>query len=248
MAHPKCPIGARELQRRERRLRTHVGQQIAELRTEAGVSQAALASAARVDPAHLSRIEHGLIGASIQTLDRIAAGLGAELGVRLFPAAGPRLRDRFQAPMIEAVIRRLDPRWIASPELPVPRARGYIDLAIGLRDRSMGIASEAQSEIRSIDRIIRRQLEKAAALADLGAVGPVVSTLLLVRSTQRTRDIARLYSATFSAAFPARAQDAIQALTTGDRPWPGAALVWVRIDAGRAELLDKPPRDVMVGR
>lgn len=248
MVHAKCPVGARELQRRERLLRVHIGQQIAELRSEAGVSQAKLAMAADIDPAHLSRIEHGLTGASVETLDRIAAGLGAELGVRLFPAAGPRLRDRFQAPMVEAVVRTLDPRWFASPELPVPRARGYIDLAIGLRVGSTGIACEAQSELRSIDQILHRLREKALPLADLGLVGSEVSMLLLVRSTKQTRDVTRLYVATLSEAFPAPTGQAIEALTTGDRPWPGPALLWVRVEGGRGELLPRPPRGVTIGR
>jgi transcriptional regulator with XRE-family HTH domain len=248
MAHAKCPVGVRELQRRERQLRVHVGRQIAELRAEAGLSQAVLAAATGIDQGHLSRIERGEAAASLEVLDRIAAGLGAELGVRLFPGAGPRLRDRFQAPMIETLIRRLHPRWIASPELPVPRARGFIDLAIGLRDGSMGIPSEAHSELRAIDLIVRRLREKALALADLGIVGSDVSTLLLVRSTQRTRDVARLYAATLSAAFPARTQEAIEALTTANRPWPGPAVVWVRVDGSRADLLPGPPRGVTIGR
>lgn len=248
MAHPKCPIGARELRRRERRLHAHIGQQITELRTEAGVSQAALAAAAGIDQGHLSRIERGAAHPSLEVLDRTAAALGAELGVRLFPAAGPRIRDRFQAPMIEALIRRLDPRWIASPELPVPRARGFIDLVIGIRGGSMGVACEAQSELRAIDLIVRRLREKAMALADLGTVGPNVSTLLLVRDTRRSRDVARLYGATLATAFSARTQEAIEALTGADRPWPGSTLIWVRVEGGRADLLPGPPRGVTIGR
>jgi transcriptional regulator with XRE-family HTH domain len=248
MAHSKCPIGVRALERRERRLRVHIGQQVAELRAEAGVSQAALAAAAGIHQGHLSRIERGEVGASLEVLDRIAAGLGAELGVRLFPGAGPRLRDRFQAPMIEALVRRLDPRWVRSPEFPVPRARGFIDLAIGLRGGGMGIECEAQSELRSIDLIVRRQREKSLALQELGTFGTEVSTLLLVRSTQRTRDVARLYAGTLSAAYSARAEDAIRALTTRDHPWPGPALIWVRVEGTRAQLLGRPPHGVEIGR
>lgn len=247
MAVPKCPIGVRELVRRQQRLRFRIGEQITELRTEAGISQATLARAVGIDAGHLSRIEHGRAHGSLEVLGRIAAGLGAEVGVRLFPAAGPRLRDRFQAPMIEALIRRLHSRWIASPELPVPRARGFIDLAIGLRGGSMGVACEGHSELRAIDVIVRRLREKALALADIGTVGPEVSTLLLVRSTEQTRNVVRLYAATLSAAFPARSEDAIAALTSPDRPWPGPALVWVRLEGGHAELLSRPPRGVTVG-
>lgn len=238
----------RELARRQRRLRDLVGDQIAETRLEAGVSQAALAAAAQIDPGHLSRLERGLSKPSLEVLVAIAAALGADLGVRLFPGTGPRLRDRFQAPMIEALIRALHARWVAVPELPVPRARGFVDLGLGLRGVGMGVACEAHSELRAIEKIQRRLHEKALAVAELGTFGPDVSTMLFVRSTERTRDIARLYEATLAAAFPARSKDAYAALTGATLPWPGPTILWVRLEEGRAEILPNPPRGVHVGR
>ncbi len=247
MAHRKCPIGARELARRQHRIRTFTGRQIGELRAEAGVSQAALAACAGIDPGHLSRIERGLANPSLEVVDRIAACLGAEVGIRLFPTSGPRIRDRFQAPMIEALIRRLHPGWKTWPELQVPLARGFIDLAMA-KQVGPGVACEAHSELRAIDTIVRRLREKAHALTELGTAGTDVSMLLLVRTTERTRAVARLYAATLAAAFPARAADAFAALTGPDRPWPGPATLWVRVDSGLAEVLDQPPRGVLVGR
>jgi transcriptional regulator with XRE-family HTH domain len=241
------PIGTRELQRRHRQLCVRVGAEIAELRAEAGISQSALAAAAGIDQGYLSRIERGQVCASLEILIRIAACLGADLGVRLFPTSGPRLRDRFQAPMIECLIRALHPRWARSPEVQVAKARGRIDLALGLRTGDLAIACEAHSEFRAMELILRRLHEKTAALAELGTFGSLASSLLVVRSTARTRDVARLYEATFAAAFPARTADAVAALT-GSAPWPGAAIVWMEVEAGRARLLDRPPRSVRLGR
>jgi hypothetical protein len=150
--------------------------------------------------------------------------------------------------MIEALLSSVHPRWLGFPELVVPRARGIIDLALGLRTGEQGLACEAQSEFRSIDMIVRRLGEKAIALADLGAVGPNVSTLLLVRATQRTREVALRYGATLAAAFPACTEAALEALTTADRPWPGSAVVWVRVEGTKAVLLPGTPRGVLVGR
>lgn len=180
MAVPHLPIGVRELERRRRRVRDHVGTQIRDLREESGISQESLAAAAGIDQGHLSRIERGLVQPSIDVLVAIAVTLGADLGIRLFPGTGPRIRDRLQAPMVEALVRSLHPRWRPMPELAVPRARGFIDLAIGLRDGSAGVACEAHSELRAIDTIQRRVVEKASALGDLGVVGPNVSPLLLI--------------------------------------------------------------------
>jgi len=248
MAEARCPIGTRELARRQRRVRDHVGQQIAELRVEAGISQATLAAAAQIDQAHLSRIERGRARPSVEVLVAIGAGLGADLGMRLFPGTGPRIRDRFQAPMIEALIRILDPRWTAVPELRVPKARGFVDVALGMRGENAGVACEAHSELRAIDEIQRRLREKSLAVAELGVVGVEVSMLLLVRSTNRTRDIVRLYEATLAATFPARSRDAFAALTDGATAWPGPAILWATVEAGVAEILDRPPRGVRLGR
>lgn len=166
MPHPgrprhRSPVGWRELRRRRDRLLDAVGRQVRELRLEGGVSQRALAASAGIDPAHLSRIERGLVVASLDVLTAVSASLGADLSLRLFPTAAPRLRDHLQAAMVEAIVRQLGPRWVATPELPVPIARGVIDLALRPRNGGIGVACEVQSQLRSLDLIQRRLAEKA---------------------------------------------------------------------------------------
>lgn len=243
-----CPIGSRELARRQQRLRANVGAQILELRLAAGITQRALAFACGIHPAHLSRIERGLARPSVDALVAIGASLGADLGVRYFPGSGPRIKDRIQAPMVEALIRILHPRWIRLPELAVPKARGFVDLALGLRDADAGIECEAHSEMRVVDELLRRQVEKTLALAELGLVGAEVSRLLLVRSTKRNRDIARVFEATLIAAFPGRVADAVAALRGGIASWPGPTMLWATVEDGKAAILDAPPRGIRVGR
>jgi len=63
-----------------------------------------------------------------------------------------------------------------------------------------------------------------------------------------TREIARRFEATLRAAYPARSADAFDALTTADRPWPGPAILWARLEKGRPAILRLPPRGVAVGR
>ena len=61
----------------------------------------------------------------------IAAALGCDLSVRMFPGTGPRIRDRIQVAMSEALLASLHPRWRAAPEVPVYRpVRGVIDLVL----------------------------------------------------------------------------------------------------------------------
>lgn len=60
-----------------------VGQRIAELRAERGVSQRRLASALRLDPSALSRIESGDRGLAVDELVSAAEFLGVETDVLL---------------------------------------------------------------------------------------------------------------------------------------------------------------------
>ncbi|TAM70852.1 MAG: XRE family transcriptional regulator, partial [Chloroflexota bacterium] len=78
--------------------------------------------------------------------------------------------------------------------------------------------------------------------------GRPVSRLLVLRSTARTRRIVGLHQDLFRAAYPASIRDPMAALTRADRPWPGPALLWMRVEEGGAILLDRPPREIRVGR
>ena len=157
------------------------------------------------------------------------------------------MHDRFQAPMVESLIRSLGPSWVATPEVPVPSARGVIDLVLRRSKDRCAVAGEFHSELRRLELILRRAAEKAGALGPQYGDGAATSSLLVIRSTAANRAIARAYEATLAAAFPAKAADAVAALS-GSAPWPGASVVWMVLDSGRARLLDGPPRGVRLGR
>jgi transcriptional regulator with XRE-family HTH domain len=228
-------------------VRASIGRQIQEQREEAAVTRSQLAIAARLDPAYLWKIETGRANASLEVLLALAGNLGADLGVRLFPTAAPRLHDRFQAPMIDELIRRLDRRWVAQPEVAVPVAHGVIDLVLRERGQGTVLACECHSELRRLEAVVRRLAEKTTALGDLSGSDRETSSLLILRVTRATRRIANLYQATLAAAFPTRTLDAVAALT-GVAPWPGPAIAWMELEAGRARLLGGPPKSVRLGR
>jgi transcriptional regulator with XRE-family HTH domain len=245
----------RETTRRLRRLQLQVGDDIRRLRLDAGLTLTELAAVVGVHRSHLARIEAGQAASSVEVITAIGVALGADLGVRYFAGTGPRLVDRFQALMVETLVQSLHPRWSVRLEVPVTHpARAVLDAALIDRAARLAIASEVQSEIRRLEQQIRWNNEKAdglaARLAEEGAPAPrpAVSRLLVLRSTITTREIANRYEATLAAAYPARAEDAIRALTTASAPWPGPAIVWMRIDVGRAILLSHPPRGVRLGR
>ena len=196
---------------------------------------------------YLWKIEAGDAQPSLKVLLAIGRCLGADLGVRYFPGFGPRIHDRFQAPMVEALLRDLHPNWNAQVEVPVPAARGVLDLVLRRPADGTIVACECQSELRRLEAALRRLGEKSEALAGGPESAPFTSRLLLLRSTASTRSILRAYEATFAAAFPAPSGAAVAAIRHGSE-WPGPAIIWAKVDAGRAELLGGPPRGVRVGR
>lgn len=253
-------MGETRMQRRirahERRVRETVAGAIRSLREDAGLTRAAVAEAAGIDPSHLSRLESGGRGPSLSSLAAIATVLGADVSVRLYPTTGPLIRDRIQAAMVEAMLSRLDRRWIGSPEVPVYRpARGVVDLVLSGRREPVTIAAEFNSELRRLEQQVRWHREKEASLpsADVwrlvsGDEPGATSRLLVLRATRSMRDLAARFEETLRAAYPARCREAVAALTGSTTPWPGPAIAWMIVDGGRARLLDGPPRGVNLGR
>ena len=247
----------REARHHELELRRAIGTQLRGIRIAAGLTLSAVARAAGIDRSFLGRIERAERRASLTVLVRVATVLGAEVSLRAFAAAGPALRDRFQAPMTDALLQVLHARWLGDPEVVVRHpVHGIIDLLISERtDDPLAIVTEMQSELRRLEAQLRWHREKEGALrsADcwpfLSAAGsPTTSRLLVLRSTRANRDLVNRYEATFRAAYPARCADVLAALRTADAPWPGAGLIWMRVERGRATILPGPPRGVRLGR
>lgn len=168
-----------------------IGAEIRRQREDAGVTLRSLARAAGVSPAYLSEIEAGAAAASLAVLERVAAGLDADLGLRLYPNTGPSLRDRIQVRSIEALLRILHPRWRPSLEVPVYRpARGVIDGVLEDRTGPDVVCVESESDLRRVEQRIRWSREKAeslpsaavwSAMCEGRSTRPKISRLLLLR-------------------------------------------------------------------
>lgn len=246
---------ARGTARRTRHLGLQIGEDIHRLRAEAGVSLAQLADVVGVHKSHIARIEATQVQPSLAVLSAIGIALGADLSVRYFAGAGPRLHDRFQAAMVETLLRSLDPRWQVDLEVPITRpGRGVIDLVLADRGSRVVVAAEAQSELRRLEQQIRWSAEKADGLATrLEEAQPStppreVSRLLILRSTIATREIAQRYRATLATAYPARTRAVVLALTTSTAAWPGPGIVWMHVHGTDTRLMAFPPPHVSLGR
>ena len=231
-----------EARRRAAQLHRSLGEDIRRLREDAGVSRRSLAREAGVDPSFLRLIEDGETRASLDTYARLTLPLGADLSARLYPNTGPAIRDRHQAPILEALLEQLHPRWRPYSEVAVRRpSRGWIDALLHEPRAGTIVATEIQSDLRRLEQLLRWFPEKVASLPSWegwARLGPVAATsqLLIVRSTKATRQVGREFERQLAAAYPAHPADAIAALT-GTSSWPGAALVWAEIEPGRVRFV-----------
>lgn len=244
-----------ETRRRMRRTDLQIGEDLRRIRIEASLSLRQLAIVVGIHKSYLARIETGQARPSLDVLTAIGVALGADLNIRYFPGAGPRLHDRFQAAMTETLLRSLDPRWRASVEVPVSDpARGVIDIVLADRASQVTIAVEVYSELRRLEQQVRWSAEKADGLARRiavdapGSPSRTVSCLLVLRSTVATREIARTFEATLVTAYPARAHDVFIALTSGHASWPGSGIVWMHQHGSETTLMPFPPPRVLLGR
>ncbi len=238
-----------------RRSDVEIGEHIHRMRLDAGVTLTELARVVDVHRSHIARIESATARPSLEVLTAIGVALGADLGLRYFPGSGPRLHDRFQAAMVEAFLRGLDPRWLVELEVPVIQpSRGVIDLVLTERQGSTSVATEVQSELRRLEQQLRWNAEKAGGLARrLNGDGTAtterqISRLLVLRSTVTNREVARRYGTTLAAAYPAKTDAVVRALTGPAAPWPGPGVVWMQVEGAKASLMRFPPRGVDLGR
>jgi transcriptional regulator with XRE-family HTH domain len=246
----------RRVERRTEELKRAFGTQLRQDRTDANVTQTALAIAADMSRSHLCGIELGKSEASLLVMASLADALGADLVLRMRPGTGPRIRDRVQSRIIEELIRIVHPRWQRFLEVPVVRpSRGVIDLVLHDQTSDAMVAAEIQSEIRRLEQSIRWANLKREALpsSDLWSMAaharePAVHGLLVLHATRSNRELAERFRLQFATVYPAKATDAYQALTTPDARWPGSAVLWASVDGDTARILERPPRGVSLGR
>jgi transcriptional regulator with XRE-family HTH domain len=226
-------------------LRRRVGEDLRRIRVDSGLSIAAVAHAAKIDPSHAALIERGRREASLAVLAGLCDVLGLDIGLRLYPTTGPRIRDRHQAAIVECLIRSFGPGWRRLVEVRVGHpARGVIDLVAA---RDVIVATEIHSELRTVEQLIRWAGDKAMSLPSAeawpilsGGAAQSVERLLVIRSTRTNRDIVRAHAATFATAYPGDPAAARNALF-GTGPWPGSSILWARVESGRAEILQRQP-------
>ena len=163
------------------------------------------------------------------------------------PSSGPRVKDHLQVRMLEALLRELITRWEPRLEVPVYRpVHGVIDIVLASGDGGDLVAGEGAQ--RALGRRRADPLgtpeDRRPAVGDgwpwgVGASRRASDSCCSVTRGQCAVLVAHA-AAVFDAAYPASSAAAFEALV-GDRPWPGDAVVWVRLDGSATHLLHAAP-------
>lgn len=116
-----------------------VGERLRELRLERNMSLAELADAADLSKGHLSSVEHGLAAITVQTISRLAKGLGVPaLYLLTFPADD----DRDQ---IAELVRKLPAAEVAKLRRELTKMVKDATKAAAKASKSSSASSSARS-------------------------------------------------------------------------------------------------------
>jgi transcriptional regulator with XRE-family HTH domain len=145
--------------RQGERLLHVVGDELQGQRLASGLSQEQVATAAHLSRSTLSRIETGKRHAtSVMEISRVAAVLGLDLAVRLYPGGEP-LRDSAQLGRMRTLVADLGPPLRYRTEVPLPPSPGRLELRAWdgvIEGRAMRTTVEVEMGIRDAQALERR--------------------------------------------------------------------------------------------
>jgi transcriptional regulator with XRE-family HTH domain len=226
---------------RAREIRLRFGREIRTARLAAGLTQRQLGELARIRQEYVSAIERAVRSPSLDVASRLAAAIGHELGLRLYPADGVPLRDTGQLRLIEAVVKASDAAtWHARTEVPVSATdRRAADLVLSSAVEVVHV--EAERLITDLQAQVRSASLKRDALATRH--DRPVRLILAVPDTRPMRQLLREHAAFMGRTFPISSRAIWRALRTG-RPIRGDGLLFVRL-ARLSDSTRRPANDVL---
>jgi transcriptional regulator with XRE-family HTH domain len=180
-------------------------------RIDRGLSGAAVARAVGLSPGQYSRIERGLSGSvSIEQVALIAAAIGSDLSVRVYPSGQP-IRDAAHAALIRRFQARIHPSLRLQTEVPFPDPHDRRAWDAVLQGPSWRLGVEAETRPRD-----RQALERRLALKLRD--GDVSSLVLLLLDSRYNRDFVRSNDDAFHERFPMPGPRCMELLKAGIDP------------------------------
>ena len=197
-----------------------IGDGFVEQRVALGLSQEHVAEAARLDRLRYGRIERGDLAATIVELDRIAAVLGLEVSLRLYPA-GPAVRDAAHSSRLGAFVERARPPLRYRVEVGLPSVEGRYEqrawdaMLFGGGERT---AIELEMRVRDAQAVRRRHDLKRRD-------DPTEQFLLLIADTRHNRRVVAEFEPLFADLPRLRPSDVYRALASGRHPQTGLLFI-----------------------
>ncbi len=200
------------------RIRQAVGDEFREARLALGLRQEDVGRAADLSPTQVGRIERGVLtSVTIDQLARLAAVLGLDLTVKVYPGGRP-LRDQAQVTLLDRFRADLGPSLALLTEVPVPimgDRRAWDAQVVG---GSATIGVEAETRLRDAQAVLRRiALKKRDSNIDV--------VILLLADSRTNRAAARDAETSLRAMFPTPPREALRALRQGSIPRASALLI-----------------------
>jgi transcriptional regulator with XRE-family HTH domain len=186
-----------------------------------GLSQHAVATAARTSRTRYGRIEAGRVATlGITEASAIASVLGLDLSVRVYPGGDP-LRDGGQARKLDAFGRRVARPLRFRTEVPLPERddrneqRAWDAEITGGGERT---TIELEMRIRDAQAVVRRYTLKCRD-------DPAAHRLLLIGDTRTNRRVLAEHPALFAGFARLRPTDVYTAIEAGRHPPSGLMLL-----------------------
>lgn len=191
------------------RILSQVGRELRAARVSRGLSQHVVAHAAGISQAQLSEVERGTYPtAPLSTFVGVAATLGLDLSLRLFPAGEP-IRDRAHAALLARFRKAVGEGWQWAAEVPLPIAGDRRAWDRTMRRGGLLIGVEAETRPTDLQELQRR-------LALKKRDGQVDRLILVLADTDWCRRLLRLND--IEATLPVPGKVALRALAEGRDP------------------------------
>jgi transcriptional regulator with XRE-family HTH domain len=207
-------------ERARRRVRAQImtaGRDLRQARELSGLSRHDVSSATGMSESAIYRLELGqLQEITVERLALVAAAVGLEPAIRLYPSGSP-LRDAAHLALLDRLRKRLHSSltWRVEVPLPLPGDLRSWDAVITKPPKWRPVEAETRLvDLQALERRVHLKMRDAGT-ADL---------ILLVAENRNNREALRAAPEAWRSAFPIGARAALTALGAGRLP-EGSALI-----------------------
>ena len=201
-----------------------VGRDLRTARLVLGLSQAKVGRRAGIVQSTLSEIERGQFAADLRTLFQVAAAIGLQPVLNLYPNGRVRLRDTGQLAIANLLIDRAGPAWRPILEHPIGRAPDLRAADLVLVSLQEVLDLEIERNLADVQAQLRSGMLKRDALAERYKVP--VRFVLVLPDTPRLRGIVAGAPA-LKAVMQMTSSDVLAAIRKGP-PLGGDGILWAR--------------------